>query len=288
LFIDPSGHIAEIESQEAEDIVKELQSKYGVEIRRDWGISIISVPAPEPNSTYSGCGWQDGHWSIFELRMMRSTIALMNAQFGGRFTSLIGKVKFAKKPIACGRGCTYGSRSSSSIILDDDPSKPSADYINMDRSYGHIINGKVDFDSWTIVHELGHAWDAHFGWSLSDDLQEYTGGYTNLYGGRLKKRHGYCDPEGRYPGCNDFGYFYGGTPPKGAGPGFNRLEDFAESVTAYMFPAQAQSIVRERYGDPQSEYHDLFYYSDYRLTRRWSYIHKLIHGGYLPGVRDPL
>jgi len=86
---------------------------------------------------------------------------------------------------------------------------------------------------------------------------------------------GKCDPPYyRLPGCNDAGYFYRGTPPAGAGKGFNRLEDFAESVTAYVYPDEARQKVARYAG---TEYEDLLYYEDYIQTPRWRFVHNLIN-----------
>src|SRR6185436_13860041 len=92
------------------------------------------------------------------------------------------------------------------------------------------------WDSWRVTHELAHAWDANHGWKLSNELKQKTGGGFSLSGivGYWFKR---CDPT--QPGCNHWGYRYGGPPPKGADGGFDQREDFAESVTAYIYPAQA-------------------------------------------------
>jgi hypothetical protein len=93
--------------------------------------------------------------------------------------------------------------------------------------------------------------------------------YELFYSGR-------CDPPNfRLPGCNRAGYFYGGVPAKGSDINFNRVEDFAESVAAYVFPDEAQQEVQQ-YREPRL-YRDLLYYEDYRDTLRWQYINGLIN-----------
>lgn len=141
-----------------------------------------------------------------------------------------------------------------------------------------IINAGVNFDAWSVVHELGHAWDANDGWRLSKDLEGYTGGFTIGPVGRQLLRdwlREYCDEDNRRPGCNAAGYFYGGIPPKGADVRFNREEDFAESVAAYVFPDEAQQWVERWHGTP---YEDLLWYPDYHETVRWEYVNGLIEG----------
>lgn len=57
--------------------------------------------------------------------------------------------------------------------------------------------------TWTVVHELAHAWDAANNWKYSKGLERYTGGKTTRRG-----------------------YDCGGTPPKGADANFTRGEDW--------------------------------------------------------------
>ena len=129
----------------------------------------------------------------------------------------------------------------------------------------------VNFDAWSIVHELGHVWDINNNWGLSKGLEEYTGGSTT---GRLDPiLFLHCDIGSRKPGCNAAGYFYGDIPPKGSDVNFNREEDFAESVAAYVFPDEAQQWVERWHG---TIYEELLWYPDYRETVRWEYINGLI------------
>ena len=78
------------------------------------------------------------------------------------------------------------------------------------------------------------------------------------------------------PGCNRYGYFYGDVPPAGSDQNFNRKEDFAESVTSYVYPALVQPRV-DRFKDDE-QYRDLLYYADYTQTRRWTFVEGLIKG----------
>ena len=85
----------------------------------------------------------------------------------------------------------------------------------------------------------------------------------------------YCDEDNRRLGCNAAGYFYGGIPPKGSDVNFNREEDFAESVAAYVFPDEAQQVIDPFY---ETNLRDLLWYADYRDTLRWQYVNSLING----------
>jgi len=177
-----------------------------------------------------------------------------------------------KSKRTCGRGCTpWGGHK---VIFLDQGKPP---------TIVDIRNRDTNIDKWTVVHEFGHAWDRNFGWSLSVELEQFTGGHTSPIGRLHKRGSGDCDPSDRLPGCNDYGYFYKGTPPKGSGYGFNRLEDFAESVTAYVYPDEAHVALMEflnnaKISEPKyyKDYQRLFYYNDYTKTDRWQYINSII------------
>ena len=121
-------------------------------------------------------------------------------------------------------------------------------------------------------------WDGNSGGRLSKGLERYTGGRTEpwfRYGWSLTHRGERCDEY--LPGCNTAGYFYGGIPPKGSDANFNRKEDFAESVAAYVFPEKAREwLIKTFRAAP--EYYEMFVYSDYRETIRWEYVNGLIEG----------
>jgi len=134
----------------------------------------------------------------------------------------------------------------------------------------------VSIDRWTVVHELAHAWDANQRWRLSDALQAATGGYTSLWRKLVLTLLRRCDEKRRLPGCNRFGYFYGGVPPAGSDRNFNRREDLAESVAAYVYPSEAQRRV-SKYRH-RADYQPLLYYADYTATERWAFIDRLMRG----------
>ena len=148
---------------------------------------------------------------------------------------------------------------------------------------------KTGFSEWTVAHELAHAWDANHDWKLSAELERATGGYTlselpyhfNEYCARN-------DPYNELPGCNKALYFYGNVPPKTSDNNFNRLEDFAESVAAYLYPEQAKAVIKDqlaryelkfkrmRRSDLYLLYHLHLYYDDFRSTPRGQYIASLM------------
>jgi len=116
--------------------------------------------------------------------------------------------------------------------------------------------------TWTIVHELAHAWDAANGWRLSAWLARITGSQFNY---PLFHR--------LFPNNQRFWYAVGNPPPPcGVDAHFNRLEDFAESVTAYLFPEEARKRADERgWG------YDRFGFSQFRDTLRGRAIDQLVH-----------
>lgn len=82
---------------------------------------------------------------------------------------------------------------------------------------------------WTVVHELAHAWDAANGWKLSEQMSKATGSFFPSRW--LHMRH---------PKDPAYWYHVGSPPaPCGIDKNFNAKEDFAESVTAYLFPEEA-------------------------------------------------
>jgi hypothetical protein len=179
-----------------------------------------------------------------------------------QFKVFVGYAKVVMRdPTICGgRGCTL--RLNRDIeFWDRGLPTTSVDVINY-----------ANLDKWTVVHEFGHAWDRNLNWQLAEKLEQYTKGHTSLL---EKIGLSNCDTDQRLPGCNNAGYFYSGPPSTGSGSGFDKVEDFAESVTAAVYPTQAQSKVQKYLG------HKLYsglYYADYTKTTRWSFINGLING----------
>jgi RHS repeat-associated protein len=261
-FTDPTGFVSLDESKEAGTIVRFLSAAYGITLISDWGVKQIPVPVPGQQNE---CAWKNGRWSLWDLRLLKDSVEELSNRMKNyqNFRHLVGPVTIVKISDACGRGCTYNFGIYQKIaFLDVGKPAKEAPFSNL------IMTHVVDFDAWSVVHELGHAWDNHFHNRLSAGLEEQTGGHTDPRN-ELPKN---CDPH--EPGCNDAGYFYGSIPPKGADAGFTRLEDFAESVAAYVFPSYAQNRVMGYLG---TKYEDILYYADYSVTERFRYIDTLIN-----------
>ncbi|MBV6396865.1 MAG: hypothetical protein HFACDABA_02467 [Anaerolineales bacterium] len=149
-------------------------------------------------------------------------------------------------------------------------------------SKGKIVNGlagdgwvKLNLDSfseWTVVHEFAHAWDIHQGYNLSKRFEQATGGYTWKAG----RHYVECESGIQGPGCNAAGYFYGGVPAKGADYGFNRKEDFAESVATYVLGVNV-SYIRAHF---DLKLNPEFFITDANFvgSSRWIFVNDLMTG----------
>lgn len=114
---------------------------------------------------------------------------------------------------------------------------------------------------WTIVHELGHALDASYGWKLSQRMRIETGS-----GFLIKSFHR------AFPKWRLFWYRVGSPPPPcGVNDKFNSLEDFAETVTAYIFPERAKEKAASRGFN-----YEKYGYAHFHETPRGRYFQKLL------------
>jgi hypothetical protein len=249
-FADPSGYIKQgPEMDEANKIVNDLMT-YNVIIAVDWKDTSWNYWFNDPiDSSRSGirtaCGHvEEGYWSINELRVIKKGVHDLAR-------AMNGTNKFIKN---------YG-------YIDMIKEHMNENYRATGLAHRVNINiNKSDLDLWTIVHEMGHTWDGNNAWQLSYDLELYTHGFTDLISPDLV-----CDDKNSLPGCNQAGYFYGDVPAAGADENFNRREDFAESVAAYVYPDEARSRAN---GFKETSLH----YTDYRTTLRWKFINGLING----------
>lgn len=99
-----------------------------------------------------------------------------------------------------------------------------------------IYLNPINLTEWTVTHELAHALDAAYGWQLSQRMKAYTGS------GFLCKPLHYARPLWK-----SFWYRAGSPPPPcGIDKNFNSLEDFAETVTAFIFPEEAKKRAEAR------------------------------------------
>ena len=104
-----------------------------------------------------------------------------------------------------------------------------------------LASGLVCFNAnalttWTITHELAHAWDKANGWHFSQRMRKAT-------------RSGFlCKAIHRFrPNWKFFWYRVGSPPPPcGVDKNFNSVEDFAEAVTAYLYPDEAAAKAEKR------------------------------------------
>lgn len=257
------------DSPYAQTRLAQLKADYAVDVLADWGDGEN--------------GWQAGTWTRPELDRLHKHIALMADLMGGneKFCRHLGGVTVRKADIGSHGGEALAHRVTFSI--------------------------KGTFSAWTVVHEFAHSWDANYGWKLSRLLEKYTGGFTNkplAYVRQLMRLSdsGFLRPEqkpgrqGRWPGCNRAGYFYGDRP-SGSNWNFNRVEDFAESVTMYMAWERdnelsewakaridryllADGAAHKSFGiDNWMHYRKYFYpeNGDYTRTRRWQFVDDLVN-----------
>jgi hypothetical protein len=228
---------------------------------------------------------ENGNWCARDLDLLHTTISLFAEVMGGNenFKHRLGEVLVERTDTGTSLGLAYKDR----IKLSE----------------------KIQFSSWSVIHELAHVWDAKNQWKLSQALEKYTGGYTNLSLSSIKKRlpsqwdagpHGAENKPGYYgrkPGINAYGYFYGDTP-SGANWRFNRIEDFAESVVMYCSWGRNNLLSKTAHGrieryllpngtkdpvygiaDNWSDYARYFYpeNGDYAKTKRWKFIDELVN-----------
>lgn len=115
---------------------------------------------------------------------------------------------------------------------------------------------------WTVIHEFAHAWDASQGWQISMRMARDSGSkFEHPFLHRL------------HPADSKYWYSVGSPPPPcGIDAHFNRLEDFAESVTAYLFPEEAAKRAEQRgWG------YERFGYHHFHETPRGIWIEQLVH-----------
>jgi hypothetical protein len=129
-------------------------------------------------------------------------------------------------------------------------------------SRGDRLNlNTTNLTEWTVTHELAHALDAAYKWKLSQQMRVHTGS-----GFSFKALH-YARP-----GWKLFWYRVGSPPPPcGIDKNFNSLEDFAETVTAYIYPDEAKRRAEMR-GYPYEKWG----YTHFHDTPRGLYFKKLV------------
>lgn len=114
---------------------------------------------------------------------------------------------------------------------------------------------------WTVIHELAHAWDVSTGWKISVQMARFTRSYF------LSRRLHRWFPANRH-----FWYHVGSPPaPCGVDKNFDAREDFAEALTAYVFPEDAHRKAAKR--NASYEFAGFIHFRD---TPRGQFIQRLI------------
>jgi hypothetical protein len=137
------------------------------------------------------------------------------------------------------------------------------------RQLGLTSKGLIRFNAayltpWTVVHEFGHAWDFAFDLSLSARMRQFTQSW-----GPIPLLHEL------FPTKETFWYHPGALPPPcGKDGNFNRLEDFAEAVAAYIYADDAKSRAAAR-----GMAYMTFGYESFYATPRGRFMHDLIEQG---------
>lgn len=127
-------------------------------------------------------------------------------------------------------------------------------------SHNLIRLNPTSLNNWTVVHELAHAWDRANWFILSFRMMLATRSW-----GPVPFLHAWQPNEKRF-------WYRAGSPPPPCGidQNFNRVEDFAEAVTAYVYPKEAfQRAVASGYA------YGHYGYLHFRQTPRGNFIARL-------------
>ncbi len=182
-----------------------------------------------------GKRWREGLWTLDELQTVLQAVQELANAMGGTeaFKSNLGGVTVTQKNMKSG---------------------------GLAEAHDLKLNA-IGFSIWTVVHEFAHAWDAATGWMLSRNMQSSFGA-------------GFAHPVFHFLNPTNDSYWYdpgSSPPPCGIDANFNAKEDFAELVTAYVFPAEAErraNATNYPYNDPNRGYN----YSSFIYTPRGQYI----------------
>ena len=138
------------------------------------------------------------------------------------------------------------------------------------QAHGIALN-RDGFEAWTVVHELAHAWDGVNGWKLSARMRDSMGA------GRCKWWYGIAHL--LRPADERYWYYPGKSPPPcGIDANFNAKEDFAEAVTASVYPEEAARRAAARgwpYADPVRGYSC----ASFDGTPRAAFVRELLSAG---------
>jgi len=242
-YTDSSGFIEETQAVDADRILKALSADYEVYILRDWGyqypFSVYMAPLT-PEMCMASRIWNKGSWELTELDVVETGVQDLASAMGGasKFKENfhgVWIIRWQRWPLKQVNG--FGT------------------------PFHAVFLSGPNIDQWTVVHELAHTWDGLNWGSLSRGLEEYVGAATTNW-----------IPE---PFKGMFGEYEPGTPPaKGADDLLTRVEDFSESVAAFVYPDQARQDIRRLYqNDPNFNF---FNYDNYYHTLRAEYIARLL------------
>lgn len=131
-------------------------------------------------------------------------------------------------------------------------------------SRGSVRLNPRNLTEWTVVHELAHAWDAANDWLISELMRKATrSGFPSRW------------LHATFPKLRLFWYHVGRPPaPCGVDKKFNAREDFAEALTAYIFPEEACRRAAAR-GYPYERYG----YTHFYQTPRGKFIREILTNG---------
>jgi len=108
IFLDPTGNIGIKEAPEVNRLIERMKGYYGIRIGRDWGWEFL--PSIAPSLGEFGCRyeWDEGLWTISELKMVQFALVKMADKMGGqsRFRKHMGQWNIYMKTKTCGKGCT--------------------------------------------------------------------------------------------------------------------------------------------------------------------------------------
>jgi RHS repeat-associated protein len=194
-YTDPTGRIEQDEADIAYDIIKRLSRDYDVSVEIDFGWQDVIRK------------WNEGFWKLSDLVMFARVVKDFATALGGAdsFKKAFGSLGISKRSFP----------------------------VNNEDNYSHAGDGLVDFRGfgfitpWEAFHELAHTWDAHQGWSLSEEL--------------LRDTFGKIDANGVYHA--------GLRPPTTYDP-LNPREDWSDSVAAFFMPDEAEIQTIRNTGSP--------------------------------------
>jgi RHS repeat-associated protein len=270
-FTDPSGLILQSEAQAADNLRGELLEQWNIDARKDYGTYQPGYRGSVAIAKEGECKWEEGTWKLEDLTTIRDTVLFMSWAFGGnaRFKQLMGWPVITMYKDSSNNG-KYGGLT--------DPVKHTVTFPT-----GQLV------PAWNVAHELGHVWDFSSGSHISNRLVTYTHGSMISNSDKATYWRTICgasvtvDSAGNVTsviwdssqtwrvGCNSAGYKYGDKPPAGSDKNFNPQEDWAESVAAFVFPADARGR-SARTGQPSLTYTDFF------TILRGKYVQEVLNG----------